>query len=145
VERLLVTPSPFNTLLWRVVAITPEGFSEGFHSLLDAPGPIRFERFERGQDLYARLQDHPPVATLAAFSDGFYKLAQRGDGAVLITDLRMGQEPHYTFSFVVAQQAPGGALQPLSPPVGAGSRGDLRAGLAWLGRRLRGEDLPTPR
>lgn len=85
------------------------------------------------------------MATLAAFSDGFYKLSQDADGSLRITDLRMGQEPHYTFSFVVARQQPGGALQFLPRPVSAGSRGDLRTNLAWLWGRLWGKDLPSPR
>ena len=35
-ERLLVTPAPFNTVLWRVVATTPTHYYEGPRSLLDA-------------------------------------------------------------------------------------------------------------
>ncbi len=35
VERLLVTPTALNTLLWRVVAITPDGYLEGFRSVFD--------------------------------------------------------------------------------------------------------------
>ena len=34
-ERVLVTPTPFNTLLWRVVAMTGDAYHEGFYSLLD--------------------------------------------------------------------------------------------------------------
>jgi inner membrane protein len=142
VERLLVTPSPFNTVLWRVVAITPEGYLEGFHSLLDRGPVIAFERFDRGSALYAALQAHLPVARLAAFTDGFFKLSQRGE-QVLITDLRMGQEPHYTFSFVVAQQQ--SPLYLLDRPVAAGSRGDLGAYARWLWHRLRGEEITPPR
>lgn len=142
VQQLLVTPSPFNTVLWRIVAITPDGYREGFYSLLDASTTIRFEHFDRGEALYETLKTHPPVATLAAFSDGFFKLEHKAD-QVLITDLRMGQEPNYTFSFVVAEQH--SPLQPLDHPQMAGSRGDLRAGLAWLWRRLRGEDIAPPR
>ncbi|MGN6828258.1 metal-dependent hydrolase [Paucibacter sp. M5-1] len=142
VQRLLVTPSPFNTVLWRIVAITPDGYREGFYSLLDASPTIRFDSFDRGEALYEALKTHPPVATLAAFSDGFFKLERKAD-QVLITDLRMGQEPHYIFSFAVAEQH--SPLRPLDRPQQLGSRGDLRAGLAWLWGRLRGEDIAPPR
>jgi len=141
VQQLLVTPSPFNTVLWRIVALTPGGYLEGFHSLLDRDPNIKFRRFERGDGLHAALKTHPPIARLAAFSDGFYKLEQRG-GQVLMTDLRMGQEPHYIFSFVVAQQH--SPLQPLDRPVAAGSRGDPGPALRWLWRRLGGEDIAPP-
>ncbi len=142
VERLLVTPSPFNTVLWRVVAVTPQGYLEGFYSLLDAQAQIRFERFDQGRELYQRLHEQPAVATLAAFSDGFFKLEQRGD-AVVIADLRMGQEPHYVFAFEVARSA--SELRPLERPQAAGGRADIAASLRWLWRRLLGEPLLPPR
>jgi inner membrane protein len=143
IERLLVTPSPFNTVLWRIIAVTPDGYLEGYHSLLDAPGPLRFTLHDRGMQYYELLRSHAPVQTLAAFSDGFFKLQRDPDGGVRITDLRMGQEPHYVFSFVVAREA--SALQPLARPEAAGSRGDLRAGLAWLWQRARGaKELAPP-
>jgi inner membrane protein len=143
VQALLVTPSPFNTVLWRIVALTPEGFLEGYHSLLDPPGPLRFTAHDRGQDLNGPLRELAPVQTLARFSDGFYKLQREPDGRVRITDLRMGQEPHYAFSFVVAQDTAEG-LQPLARPEAVGSRGDLRAGLAWLWQRARGDTQALP-
>ena len=44
VTRYLTTPSPFNAVLWRVVAMTGEGrYLEGYYSLLDggAAGVVR--------------------------------------------------------------------------------------------------------
>ena len=140
-DALLVTPSPFNTVLWRVVALRPDGsYLEGFHSLLDAH-PLRLRQFSGTPALQDALGALDGVRRLAHFSQGFYKLHER-DGHAWITDLRMGQEPHYTFSFVVARRhGPGWApVQPLNQ----GSRGDLRRGLAWVWQRLRGQDLPPP-
>ncbi|QPF75735.1 metal-dependent hydrolase [Roseateles sp. DAIF2] len=144
-QRLLATPTPFNTLLWRIVALAPDGrsYQEGFHSLLDPPGPIRFQRHERGAALEPALREHAPAAALARFTGGFYKLERRTDGAVLITDLRMGFEPHYSFAFVVARQPdPATAPQPLAPPQAAGTRPPLGPALDWLWRRLRGPQAP---
>lgn len=142
VERLLVTPSPLNTVLWRVVAITPEGYMEGFYSLLDPQPVLRLESFDRGLALNKLVGPHPAVATLAAFSDGFYKLERRGD-SIVITDLRMGQEPFYVFAFEVARQA--SPLQLLDRPEPVGLRADVPSSLRWLWRRLLGDPLPSPR
>ena len=61
-----------------------------------------FDRFPRGTLLYEELRGDPSVEALRRSAVGF-KMSQ--DGArVLITDLRMGQEPFYTFNFVVAER-----------------------------------------
>ncbi len=151
-ERLLVTPTPFNTVLWRVLAVAPDAVHEGFHSLADAPGPLHFDRFERDAALDRRLaaaldgQDTPTPATLLReFSRGFYRVAAGEDGrSVLITDLRMGQEPFYTFSFVVAELA-GAGLAPVQPTRQVGTRPDLQRALQWLWPRMWGQPLPPPR
>lgn len=141
-ERVLVTPTAFNSVLWRVVAISGDHFHEGFYSLLDATPRISFDRFERGTALAAELQAIDGVQRITAFSKGFYKLQQ--DGArVLITDLRMGQEPAYTFSFVVAERR--STPVPLAMPEQVGMRPDLARFFPWLWRRLQGEALPPPR
>lgn len=141
-EQVLVTPSAFNSILWRVLVVSGDHYLEGFHSLLDGPGPIAFDRFERGTDLHAALRDHDAVRRVAAFSKGWFMLRRQGD-RVLLADLRMGQEPAYVFTFDVAQVRDG-ALVP-QPPRQVGSRPDLQRGLPWLWRRIGGERLPPPR
>ncbi|KNZ32910.1 MAG: hydrolase [Methylibium sp. NZG] len=150
-ERVLVTPTAFNTVLWRVVAVSGEHFHEGFHSLLDSAPGMHFDRFERGSALAAELQPLDGVRRITAFSKGFYKLEQRGD-KLLISDLRMGQEPTYVFTFAVAQRrGTAKALEPppppqaLTPPEQVGARIDIQRGLPWLWRRALGEPLPPPR
>lgn len=139
---LLVTPTPFNTVLWRVVAMHPDGsYEEGFHSLFDGGRPLRFDRFDGGTALREPLLRMEPARRLAAFTHGFYKLHER-DGQAWITDLRMGQEPNYTFSFVVARR--GSDWHPVTPQ-NQGSRGDPGRALAWLWDRMWGADLPPPR
>ena len=141
--HVLVTPTPFNSLLWRVVAMRPDGsHAEGFRSLLDGGRPLRLDTFTADAALRQPLLRLEPVRQLAAFTHGFYKLQQR-DGRAWITDLRMGQEPHYAFSFEVARQQ-GGAWTPVTPD-NQGSRGDPRQGLAWLWQRMWGRDVPSPR
>lgn len=143
VQHLLVTPTPFNTVLWRIVAVTPDGsYLEGFRSLLDGSPGLHFDRFERGNALYDALQHSWHVRRLAWFSHGFYKLERRG-GQVLMSDLRMGQEPYYTFTFAVARR--GNSPDVPVTPVLVGQRPDLSRALPWLWRRALGEPVPPPR
>lgn len=141
--RVLVTPAPLGSLLWRVVAMGDDGrHHEGFHALLDAPGPIAFEAFDSGAALRDALSTNVSVQRIAAFSHGFYKLGEH-DGELRIADLRMGQEPAYTFVFAVARREGGGVVA--ETPRLVGDRGDIGRGLQWLWRRMRGEAIPSPR
>ena len=145
-ERLLVTPTAFNTLLWRVVAIDGDNYREGYYSLLDplarSTSPrITFDTHPRGSALAEISADVEGVQRLHAFTHGFYALRQDGN-RLLISDLRMGQEPIYTFTFAVAERS-GSAVVPLVPSQQLGSRPNLDCALPWLVRRLMGEDLPT--
>ena len=141
-ERLLVTPTTFNSLLWRVVAVDGAHYHEGFRSLLDAGPGIVFDRFDRGMALAGDVQAIDGVQRIAAFSKGFYKL-QDDAGRVLVSDLRMGQEPAYIFSFAVAQRH--SPPVPLPRPEAAGRRPDIERGLPWLWQRMWGQPLPPPR
>jgi inner membrane protein len=134
-QRVLVTPTPFNTVLWRIVAVTPEAYYEGYRSLLDDARPIDFARFERHAVLYEALRDDWSVARIAWFSHGFFKMSER-DGFVTIADLRMGLEPYYTFTFVVARRE-GSRLVSVSPQR-AGSSGDFGPALEAIWHRLKG-------
>ena len=140
VERLLVTPAPLNTVLWRVLAMTPDGYAEGFHSLLDTPGPIRFERFDNPRTLATRHADDWHVARIAWFSHGFFSIDETPSG-VRIRDLRMGFEPAYSFGFGI--DAPGAAGATAIRALG--ERPDVGRALPWLGRRMLGEALASPR
>jgi inner membrane protein len=144
IERVLVTPAPFTTLLWRIVIVSPDGhYHESFSALLDdADAALAFDRYPRGTDLLMALRSHAPVARMESFAQGFIKLERAGDRIVL-SDLRMGLEPTYTFAFVVARtQSP--TLVPATP-ASVGLRPDVPKVLAWMARRVRGEPLAPPR
>ncbi|MET0334356.1 MAG: metal-dependent hydrolase [Rhizobacter sp.] len=141
--QVLVTPAPLNTLLWRVVAMDGDQYHEGFRSLLDGAAPMHFDRFPSGRALAPEVQAIEGMQRLSAFTQGFYKLHETS-GRIVITDLRMGQEPTYTFSFAIAERR-GATVQPLPAPVPEGRRLDVQRGLAWLWRRMWGEPLPPPR
>ena len=97
------TPTPFNTLLWRVVVMTPAGYLEGERSLVADHGPIHFRAYPSDQAALAEAASLTDVARLRWFTNGFIKAGMRGDELV-ITDLRMGNEPDYFFNFAVARR-----------------------------------------
>ncbi|MGL6290919.1 MAG: metal-dependent hydrolase [Silanimonas sp.] len=98
----LVIAMPFNTILWRVVVMTPEGFLEGERSLWADRGPMQWRAHRSDVDAWNAVRDLPAAQRLLWFNRGFMK-AERRDGEVVLTDLRMGAEPDYTFRFAVAR------------------------------------------
>ncbi|WP_029000170.1 metal-dependent hydrolase [Azohydromonas australica] len=143
-QRVLVTPAPLSTLLWRVVLVQDGRYHEGFRSLLDPGERIEFEQFDRGAALAPLLHPVEAAQRIRDFSHGFYKLSRTGE-ELLITDLRMGQEPYYVFGFVVARQDADGHVRPLPRPWQVGGNIDAGRGLAWLLPRILGRPLPPPR
>lgn len=134
-DGLLVTPTPFNTVLWRLVVTTPTQYREGFYSLLDDSERIEWTVHERGAELIEQHGKEPYVARMAAFTHGFYSVASV-HGHLFVTDLRMGQEPHYTFRFNLGTdeaRADGGYRPKLSS-----SRPDPATALPQLWQRLIG-------
>jgi inner membrane protein len=100
-SALLTTPTAFNTLLWRVLAMGDDGYYEGYYSLVDGTRGVKLMRYPANRDLLAGVEEHWPVKRLQWFTHGFYAVERIGDGIVM-TDLRMGMEPDYTFRFRVA-------------------------------------------
>jgi len=104
-RQLLVSPAPLNTLLWRVVAIEDDGdYFEGFYSLFDPSKDVSLQRYESQNHLLSGIQESWPVKRLEWFTKGYFKVEQRSD-EIIISDLRMGMEPNYVFSFAVGQSA----------------------------------------
>lgn len=143
-ERVLVTPAPLQTVLWRVVALPDDPadprFHEAYVSLFDRPGMVRFTAHPRGADLMAAHGQSAPVARLTTFAQGFVKLSTTPDGQLRITDLRMGQEPDYVFNFDLGPLDAVGSVpaQQVSerPPVGPALR--------WIMQRIGGDQSPPP-
>jgi len=105
-------PTPFNTLLWRVVALTPEGYVEGLRSIPADRGPMRFEAHRSEVAALDALRGAPAVERLAWFNRGFMR-AREVDGELVLSDLRMGHEPDYVFNFAVARR--GAGWEPIPP------------------------------
>lgn len=105
-------PTPLNTVLWRVVAMTPSGYVEGFRSLVADTGPMRFRGYPSNVQALAGAREVPAVQRLAWFNHGFMRARVAGN-ELRLADLRMGSEPDYLFEFVVARQGEG--WEPVPP------------------------------
>jgi len=101
-SQVLINPAPFNSVLWRVLVMTDNGYLEGFYSLLDKDPNIKLTHYQKNHHLLASLKNHWPVQRLKWFTRGYYAASQR-DNDILMTDLRMGMEPYYIFRFKVGE------------------------------------------
>jgi len=99
-------PTPLNTLLWRVVAMTPQGYVEGYRSLLADRGPMNFAGYPSNVQALREAAAVPAVSRLTWFNHGYMR-ARTVDGKLELADLRMGSEPDYFFRFVVAGREAG--------------------------------------
>ena len=141
-ERLLTTPAPFNTVLWRVVLRRDGEYLEGYYSLFDGDDEVAFRRYASRDDLLAGVDDHWPVRRLQWFTHGFYAVSEL-DGRVIVTDLRMGLEPDYVFRFAVAETGNPHA-EPITPFLLPGRARLTEDGLEWLWHRMRGATREGP-
>lgn len=133
-------PMPLNTPLWRVVAMTPQGYVVGDRSIVADRGPMEFKGFGSNTQALVEARDIPAVRELAWFNHGFMR-ARLDDDELVLSDLRMGLEPDYNFSFVVATRE-GGHWRSIRPrqlqaayraPVAPGK---LKEALAALWHRI---------
>lgn len=136
--KLLVSAAPFTTLLWRVLWVEPHQYSEAYVSLLDKSTTVQWQQYPRHPELISKWQQQPSVARIAWFSHGFFQLEQQA-GQLLLTDLRLGLEPGYSFRFVLRQNQQGDVnnITQLDRPAT-----DKRS-LTWLWRRVQGNTQLT--
>jgi len=134
VARVLATPMPFNTLLWRVIAETRDGYYyEAVSGWFDR-GPPESLRLDGHPGMARELADVPLHARLRWFTDGWLRYDAIGN-ALVVTDLRMGMAGYYTFRFVMAERGADGGWQPVVPyrwPSDRGGAEQLRLLLARI-------------
>jgi inner membrane protein len=140
--KFFATPTPLNTIAWRIVVMEGNGYSEGFYSFFDADKQINFDSFTSQPALINELKGNWAAERMAWFTHGFYSLREV-KGEAILTDLRMGQEPGYVFQFALARRE-GTAWKEITP-LARGSRGDAAKALPWLWARIKGQKIPPPR
>jgi inner membrane protein len=107
-------PTPLNTVRWRVVAMTPEGYVDGERSVRERGPAMRFTRHASDTRALAQAQGIPAVQRLTWFNHGF-EAATVDAGVLALTDLRMGNAEDYAFRFEVATRDRDG-WRALHPP-----------------------------
>jgi len=99
------SPTPFNNILWNVVAKDTNGLWVGYYSHFDKTKDIKFFFIPRNDSLTLNIFDNHVVQHLIRFSDGYYCFTMR-DGELYINDLRFafagefdGDANNFVFSF----------------------------------------------
>lgn len=101
--RIFSSPTPFNSVLWRVVVLQKENYLEGYYSLLHPKQTINFNSVAINRALLKHSKTIPAVKRLDWFAQGFNKYSIVDDNLVM-SDLRMGFEGNYVFNHAVAER-----------------------------------------
>ncbi len=131
--QMLVQPTPINTLLWRILIMNESGYAEGFYSIVNRHADIQFTQYQSDVQALDTLAQHDPVQSLQWFTQGFWRVKMK-DNFIVISDLRMGMEPNYAFSFTVGRNQPTG-ISPISSQRRA-STTDWGRVLPWVWERI---------
>jgi len=145
-SEVRAVPIAFNSLVWRVLAKTPDGdYYEGISSGFDRQAP-EMQRLPRNLELAKVLADQPLHQRLRWFTDDWLRYDQIGD-ALVVTDLRMGIPGNYTFRFTMAHRDDQGRWMADVPSMwqGAGP-GSMFNGddLVLIWRRIVDQQPPLP-
>jgi inner membrane protein len=82
-------PTPFNTILWNVVAKDTNGLWVGYYSHLDKTKDIKFSFIPYNDSLAGDLINNHVTQQLLLFSEGYYCFTREGD-ELYVNDLRFG-------------------------------------------------------
>jgi len=134
-DRLIATPTPFNTFFWRVIGVDGQRSFNLYLPVFGGPAKATLYAYNRNLRLASCSADDTRVERVAWFSRGFYRLMVR-DGEVSVADLRMGLTPNYAFRFVLGRLEQG-RLVP-TPTQRVESRGNIGEDLDWLVANIRG-------
>lgn len=102
-NQLFSTPTPFNSLLWRVIIIQGDDYYEALVGWLDDQPP-ELVRLSRDAQLAEALRESPQHARLQWFTGGVLRYDEI-DGQLLVTDLRLGMTGFHPFRFALAERS----------------------------------------
>jgi len=88
--RMMTTPTPFNSLLWRALVEDEEGYWIAYRSVFDKRSDVRFWRVPRNEKLLTGFEEERALRMLLWFSDGWYSVS-RDERGLLFHDLRFGE------------------------------------------------------
>ncbi len=141
VEALRATPTPFNSLLWKVIALSGERYVNLYVPVFGSDAQVTAYVHPRGTEQLTCASEIEAVAKLSAFNGGYFR-ADVEDGKVLVSDLRMGLTPNYVFRFAVAEETPEGLVA--IPPERRRNDRSADGDLDWLLANLSGDPALRP-
>jgi inner membrane protein len=100
-NMLLVMPTPFNSVYWRVLSYQGDNYYEAFTYVGDQT-PLQWAHYNSNRDLIAHSQPEY-LPRLEWFSHGWLRF-DNVQGQLQITDLRLGVANFHPFSFAVAEK-----------------------------------------
>src|SRR3954447_19041998 len=69
-KSAIITPTPFNTLLWYIVAATDSGYEVGYRSVFDkGNSPVSFTYYPKNDSLLQQVDTSVDVKALITFAD----------------------------------------------------------------------------
>jgi inner membrane protein len=139
---VLVTPTPFNSILWKVTAVDRDSYYNAYPTVFGDTSAVPVYRHVRRPAGLACPDGIALFDRVAAFSKGFYRVERKGDD-IRIADLRMGMTPNYVFQFRIATQK-GGRAVPAAPERVFAARRREEGDLGWLYARLAGKNGMRP-
>ncbi len=98
-DNYKVSPTPLNTFLWRIIVRFDGGYKIGYMSIFDENKNIEFTTYKSLDAL--NLDDNTHVRKIKHFANGFFKIYLNDKGEVILSDLRMGAENGYVFSYAI--------------------------------------------
>ncbi|MCK7592892.1 metal-dependent hydrolase [Pseudomarimonas salicorniae] len=104
--QLMVSPAPFTTLMWRAVAVGPQGDGEAFVSLRPGAPEVRWRWTHTEPAARSAAMILPGGQKMHWFTHGFMRVAM-AEHRLRIADLRMGADGDYFFVFDVGERQDG--------------------------------------
>jgi len=88
---VIITPTPFNSWLWYIVAATDSGYVVGYRSVFGKNGrPTSFTYYPKQEQLLKDVNKTEDVKQLQRFADNYYTVEQK-DSLLILNVLRFGQ------------------------------------------------------
>lgn len=112
-SRYMTSPTILNNVLWSCLADTPDGIVYGQYSLFDKEPVVKYELFERREDLLQAAEEDKTIKTLRWFSNDYFIVSSLGGDTLQVNDLRFGVstsasgDQHFIFNFPVIKREDG--------------------------------------
>ena len=128
-SQMMAIPTPFNTLVWRMIGIDGDRYFNLYMPLFGDPDAATLYAHDRKLSLKSCVSGADRIDKVESFSRGYFTMMVDGSD-ISVADLRMGLTPNYAFRFVIARMEQGRTVP--VPTIRMEGRGDFGENLDWL-------------